>query len=91
MGYTDDDGSAATAAMEKDRGGKEGETRSALVVVGLSAERAGERSSDPRRAHSVRPPCGGIHPPARRRLQPRPRDRGGRRLFPHTCTALSNI
>jgi hypothetical protein len=40
MSYTDADVSAATAAMEKYRSGHEGEVGAALVVVGLSAERA---------------------------------------------------
>jgi hypothetical protein len=40
MSYTDAEVSAATAAMEKYRGGQEGEAGAALVVVGLSAERA---------------------------------------------------
>jgi len=44
MRYTDDDVSAATVAMEKYRGGEEGETGAALVVVGLSAERAAKEA-----------------------------------------------
>ena len=40
MSYTDAQVSAATAAMEKYRRGDEGELGAALVVVGLSAERA---------------------------------------------------
>jgi lambda repressor-like predicted transcriptional regulator len=40
MSYTGFDVSAATAAMDKYRGGEEGEVGAALVVVGLSAERA---------------------------------------------------
>jgi endonuclease III len=40
MSYTDADVSAATAAMEKYREDDEGEVGAALVVVGLSAERA---------------------------------------------------
>jgi len=40
MSYTDADVSAATAAMEKYRSGEKGETGAALVVVGLSSERA---------------------------------------------------
>lgn len=39
MSYTDAQVSAATAAMDKYRGGEEGEVGAALVVVGLSAER----------------------------------------------------
>jgi hypothetical protein len=39
MSYTDAQVSAATAAMDKHRGGEEGEVGAALVVVGLSAER----------------------------------------------------
>jgi hypothetical protein len=40
MSYSDSEVSAATAAMDKYRSGEEGEAGSALVVVGLSAERA---------------------------------------------------
>jgi hypothetical protein len=40
MSYTDADVSAATAAMQKYRGDDDGEVGAALVVVGLSAERA---------------------------------------------------
>jgi hypothetical protein len=40
MSYTDAEVSAATAAMDKYRGTNEGESGAALVVVGLSAERA---------------------------------------------------
>jgi hypothetical protein len=40
MSYSDAEVSAVTAAMDKYRDGVEGETGSALVVVGLSAERA---------------------------------------------------
>jgi hypothetical protein len=40
MSYSDADVSAATAAMQKYRGGEEGEIGAALVVVGLSADRA---------------------------------------------------
>jgi len=40
MSYTDAEVSAATAAMDKYRGMDEGESGAALVVVGLSAERA---------------------------------------------------
>jgi hypothetical protein len=40
MSYTDAEVSAATAAMDKYRGTDEGESGAALVVVGLSAERA---------------------------------------------------
>ena len=39
MSYTSADVHAATTAMDKYRGGDEGEAGSALVVVGLSAER----------------------------------------------------
>ena len=39
MSYTGADVHAATTAMDKYRGGDEGEAGSALVVVGLSAER----------------------------------------------------
>jgi hypothetical protein len=39
MSYTHAQVSAATAAMDKYRGGEEGEVGAALVVVGLSAER----------------------------------------------------
>jgi hypothetical protein len=40
MRYTDADVSAAMAAMQKYRGDDESEVGAALVVVGLSAERA---------------------------------------------------
>jgi hypothetical protein len=40
MSYSDAEVSAVTAAMDKYRGGEEGEAGAALVVVGLSAERA---------------------------------------------------
>jgi hypothetical protein len=40
MSYTDAEVSAARAAMQKYRGGGEGEVGAALIVVGLSAERA---------------------------------------------------
>jgi hypothetical protein len=40
MRYTEAEISAATAAMDKYRGGEKGEVGAALVVVGLSAERA---------------------------------------------------
>lgn len=39
MSYSDDDVFAATAALDKYRGGVEGEIGSALAVVGLSAAR----------------------------------------------------
>jgi hypothetical protein len=44
MSYTEGEVSAATAAMEKYRGGEEGEVGAALVVVGLSAERAAKEA-----------------------------------------------
>lgn len=40
MSYTDDRVAAATAAMDKYKVGEEGEVGAALVVVGLSVERA---------------------------------------------------
>ena len=40
MSYSDAEVCAATSAMDKYRGGEKGEAGSALVVVGLSAERA---------------------------------------------------
>jgi hypothetical protein len=40
MSYTDAEVSAATTAMDKFRSGEMGEVGAALVVVGLSAERA---------------------------------------------------
>jgi hypothetical protein len=40
MSYSDAEVLAASSAMDKYRGGEEGEAGSALVVVGLSAERA---------------------------------------------------
>jgi hypothetical protein len=45
MSYTDADVHAATAAMDKYRGGIEGEAGSALVVVGLSTERVEKESA----------------------------------------------
>ena len=44
MSYTADEVSAATAAMDKYRGAEEGEVGAALVVVGLSAQRAAKES-----------------------------------------------
>lgn len=44
MSYTDAEVSSATAAMDKYRAGTEGEVGAALVVVGLSAERAAKES-----------------------------------------------
>ncbi len=40
MSYSDAEVSAVTAAMDRYRGAEEGEAGAALVVVGLSAERA---------------------------------------------------
>ena len=40
MSYSADDVAAATAAMDKYRGGDDGEVGAALAVVGLSADRA---------------------------------------------------
>ena len=44
MSYTGAEVSAAVAAMEKYRGGDKGEVGAALVVVGLSAERAAKEA-----------------------------------------------
>jgi hypothetical protein len=44
MSYTDGQVSAATAAMDKYRSGDDGEVGAALVVVGLSAERAAKEA-----------------------------------------------
>ena len=44
MSYTEAEVSAATAAMHKYRGGVRGEVGAALVVVGLSAERAAKEA-----------------------------------------------
>lgn len=44
MSYSDAQVSAAIAAMEKYRGGAEGEVGAALAVVGLSAERASKEA-----------------------------------------------
>ena len=44
MSYSDDRVSAAIAAMDKYRGGDTGEVGAALVVVGLSAERAAKEA-----------------------------------------------
>lgn len=44
MSYTDAQVSTAIAAMDKCRGGDNGEVGAALVVVGLSAERAAKEA-----------------------------------------------
>ena len=44
MSYTEAQVATATRAMEKYRGGQEGEVGAALMVVGLSAERAAKES-----------------------------------------------
>jgi hypothetical protein len=44
MSYSDDQVFAATSAMDKYRRGEKGEPGSALVVVGLSAERAAKET-----------------------------------------------
>ena len=44
MSYTEADVSAASAAMDKYRGGLDGELGAALAVVGLSAERAAKEA-----------------------------------------------
>jgi hypothetical protein len=44
MSYSNAEVSAATAAMGKYRGAEEGEVGAALVVVGLSAERAAKEA-----------------------------------------------
>ncbi|HEV7719874.1 MAG TPA: hypothetical protein VGO60_01245 [Iamia sp.] len=44
MTYTDSQVSSAVAAMDKYRGGVDGEVGSALAVVGLSAERAAKEA-----------------------------------------------
>jgi hypothetical protein len=44
MSYSDVEVSAAITAMDKYRGGEEGEAGAALVVVGLSAARAAKES-----------------------------------------------
>ncbi|MDP8929294.1 MAG: hypothetical protein M3O70_12175 [Actinomycetota bacterium] len=44
MSFTEDEVSAATAAIGKYRGGHDGEVGAALVVVGLSAERAAKEA-----------------------------------------------
>ncbi len=44
MSYSEAEVSAATAAMEKYRGGEHGEAVAALVVVGLSSERAAKEA-----------------------------------------------
>jgi hypothetical protein len=44
MSYTDAEVSAANAAMQKYRSGDEGEVGAALIVVGLSAERAAKEA-----------------------------------------------
>ena len=44
MTYSDADVSAAVAAIDKHRGGVDGEVGAALAVVGLSAERAAKEA-----------------------------------------------
>jgi hypothetical protein len=44
MSYSDAEVSAARAAMRKYRSGEEGEVGAALIVVGLSAERAAKET-----------------------------------------------
>jgi hypothetical protein len=44
MNYTEADVFAATTAMDKYRGSEQGEVGAALVVVGLSAERAAKEA-----------------------------------------------
>ena len=44
MSYTEAEVAAAHAAMQKYRGGDEGEVGAALIVVGLSAERAAKEA-----------------------------------------------
>jgi hypothetical protein len=44
MSYTSEQVSSAAAAMDKYRGGETGEIGAALVVVGLSAERAAKEA-----------------------------------------------
>lgn len=44
MSYTNEQVAAATTAMDKYRGGEQGEIGAALVVVGLSAERAAKEA-----------------------------------------------
>jgi hypothetical protein len=44
MSYSDDDVSAATAALDKYRGGVEGEIGAALAVVGLSSARTAKEA-----------------------------------------------
>jgi hypothetical protein len=44
MSYTDVQVASALAAMDKYRGGENGEVGAALAVVGLSAERVARRS-----------------------------------------------
>ena len=44
MSYTEAQVAGATAAMNKYRGGRDGEIGAALIVVGLSAERVAKES-----------------------------------------------
>ena len=44
MSYSDQEGFAATAAMDKYRGGADGEIGAALAVVGLSAARTAKEA-----------------------------------------------
>ena len=70
MSYSDAEVFAATSAMDKYRGGEEGEAGSALVVVGLSAERAA-KETDPRRHDPRCASCRCFDPAAFRRFRSR--------------------
>ena len=63
MSYSEQDLSQVVAIMEKYRGDEKGEVGAALVVVGLSAERAAKEGPDPRRHDPRRPSCRRFHPP----------------------------
>lgn len=76
MSYSDAEVSAATTAMDKYRAGEVGEVGAALVVVGLSSERADKesriRDDMIRLAHR-----GGVDPPTGRGFGPGAQDHHG--------------
>ena len=64
MSYSDAEVFAATSAMDKYRSGEESEAGAALVVVGLSAERAAKEVGIRDDMIQGCAPCGRFHPPA---------------------------
>ena len=65
MSYSGADVHAATTAMDKYRGGDDGEAGSALVVVGLSAERVEKEAAIRDDMIPRRPPSWRVDPPTR--------------------------